>query len=92
MRTIEYLPDTTPEDRSDNDRNIVYLNEFGQVLLRNVVQTDDSTHVAASQTVSGQTVTVTSNGHGLTAGDRISIDGGTIVLDDDTSYVSYFQN
>jgi RHS repeat-associated protein len=33
LRTTEYLPDTTESDWTDNDQNIVYTNELGQVIL-----------------------------------------------------------
>ncbi|HEX8522849.1 MAG TPA: RHS repeat domain-containing protein, partial [Tepidisphaeraceae bacterium] len=38
MRTKEYLPDTTPGTWTDNDVNIVYTNELGEIML--MVQVD----------------------------------------------------
>jgi hypothetical protein len=37
VRTTEYLPDTTESDWTDNDRNIVYVNEVGQPMLEVLV-------------------------------------------------------
>lgn len=34
MKTVEYLPDTTSGDWTDNDQNVVYTNELGQVMMK----------------------------------------------------------
>lgn len=83
MRTIEYLPDTTNADAdndsvidedqwADNDRNIVYLNEFGQVVLKVLADVDGSSSTLSGISRSGTTVTVTSAGHGLSTGDQVA--------------------
>ena len=86
MRTIEYLPDSTNADTNgdgqvdssqwaDNDRNIIYTNEDGQVILKVNVDVDDTVHVVSSLSRSGRVVTVTSPTHGLVTGDFIAMDG-----------------
>ncbi|MDZ4850142.1 MAG: RHS repeat-associated core domain-containing protein [Pirellulaceae bacterium] len=86
MRTIEYLPDTTPADLSDNDRNVVYTNEYGQIILKNVVETDNNTRIAAtvSRSQSSTTVTVTTNAHGLSTGNRVAFDGAEYTYVDES--------
>jgi RHS repeat-associated protein len=74
-RTIEVLPDNTPLDWGDNDRIVVYTNEYGQVLLRSTVETDDSGDTPSAVSRTGRDVTVTVVGHGYSAGDFISITG-----------------
>ncbi len=86
MRTIEYLPDTTNADTdsdglvdsdqwADNDRYEIYTNEFGQVLLKVLVQVDDTTHGISEISRSSSTITVTSANHGLSTGDFVALNG-----------------
>ena len=50
VKTTEYLPDTTDNDWSDNDRNIVYTNEVGQVLMEVYREYDNGQLVASFYT------------------------------------------